>query len=161
MGEILLGKRMESSAVPKRLITRRGTSRWAIVSTPSLQVMTPTLSCCGGLHLDRSRNDEREIRSSAGDSPTTALVAGIAMTLVLTVLLMAVQLVRSVAGGGGDDSSASSSITSSTAIETVALVRPPACQFGETLTELRLVEDWQRSIVDTDRRLLPTTSRPT
>ncbi len=85
--------------------------------------------------------------------PNYALRRGVALAGLLVVVFLVVQVVGSILPGGGGEASPASSTTETTAVEAFTLVAPPECAFGETSTESPLVEDWQRSIVDTDRRL--------
>lgn len=97
----------------------------------------------------------------AGHRPNYALRRLLALGLLLVGLLIVVQVVGRLTPSGGDEAAPSkSSTTSTTAAGPVAVVAPPECKVGETLTESALVEDWQRSIVDTDRRL-PAAYTPT
>lgn len=93
----------------------------------------------------------------AGPGPNYAVRRVVALAVVVTVGFALVKVVGFVTPDGSSTTAASSSSASSTTEpvdgEPVALVAPPACAVAETLTESPLVEEWQRSIVDTDRRL--------
>ncbi|HUW01611.1 MAG TPA: M15 family metallopeptidase [Acidimicrobiales bacterium] len=91
--------------------------------------------------------------------PNYLLRRGVALALLLGLLFISVQAVSWLTSLGDDPASATGTTTtqapdSTTAsVAAVAIEAPPACAFAETLTESPLAEDWQRSIVDTDRRL--------
>lgn len=87
--------------------------------------------------------------------PNYALRRAVALAILLFVLYLLFRLVAWVLPGGGDGSGAAEAAaeSSTTTTTAVSLVAPPACAFGSTITEQPGVDDWQRSIVDTDRRL--------
>jgi D-alanyl-D-alanine carboxypeptidase len=85
--------------------------------------------------------------------PNYALRRGAALVVLLVGVFLAVQVVGWILPDGGGEAASSTSSTTESTVEAFTLVAPPECAFGETTTESPLVEDWQQSIVDTDRRL--------
>lgn len=56
-------------------------------------------------------------------------------------------------GDGGEAGGSDAEVTSSSTDTTVALATAPPCVDGEVVTETAGYDDWQRTIVDTERRL--------